>query len=95
MPTQEEVEESPLKETDNREKIERYLSFQKYEKERIANEEKKKKLVDFDKTAEIVFNFFRNLRDDLLEVGKRTGPTSMAAWSPPASSAKSRTACAG
>jgi hypothetical protein len=56
--------------------ITRYKEFQQAEKERINNEKAMKKLVDFDKTAELVFNFFRSLRDDLLEVDKRVGPIS-------------------
>jgi hypothetical protein len=56
--------------------IVRYKEFQQAEKERINNEKAMKKLVDFDKTAELVFNFFRSLRDDLLEVDKRVGPIS-------------------
>lgn len=75
LPTQDEVDASPLKETDDRQKIEKYNLFQQYKKNKIANDEKEKELVDFNNTAETVFNFFRSFRDDLLEVGKRTSPT--------------------
>ena len=54
--------------------IHRYKEFQQAEKERIKNEQSMKKLVDFDQTSEIVFNFFRSLRDDLQEVAKRVSP---------------------
>ncbi len=71
LPTQEEVDESPLKETDDYNKINKYLAFQKYEKERIANEKSKKELTNFNETADAVFNFLRPFRDDVIDIGKR------------------------
>lgn len=60
--------------------IHRYKEFQQAEKERINNEKNLKQLVNFNETADKVFNFFRSLRDNLLEVDKRVGPiTNMAA----------------
>ena len=76
MPTQGEVDDNPLKETDERGKIERYLSFQKYEKERIANEKSKKELVNFSEIAEAVFKFLRPFRDDVQAIPERVGGTS-------------------
>ena len=69
--TQEDIDSSPLKETDDRGKIEKYLAFQKYEKERIANEKAKKELTNFNDTKDAVFNFLRPFRDDVLEIGVR------------------------
>jgi hypothetical protein len=54
--------------------ISRYKEFQQAEKERIKNERDMKELVNFNQTSDIVFNFFRSLRDDLLEVAKRVSP---------------------
>lgn len=51
--------------------IRRYKDFQQAEKERINNEKSLKALVNFNQTADTVFNFLRPLRDDLLEVSKR------------------------
>lgn len=51
--------------------IRRFKDLQQAEKERIANEKSLKTLVDFNKTADTVFNFLRPLRDDLLEISKR------------------------
>jgi hypothetical protein len=56
--------------------IHRYKEFQQAEKERINNEKSLKQLVNFNETADKVFNFFRSLRDNLLEVDKRVGPIS-------------------
>jgi len=59
----------------------RYKSIQSAEKDRIKNEKELKTLVDFNKTADTVFNFIRPLRDDLLEVAKRVSPMAYMAGS--------------
>ena len=53
--------------------IHKYKELQKAESDRIKNDERLKVLVDFNKTADTVFNFLRPFRDDLLEVAKRMG----------------------
>jgi hypothetical protein len=74
IPTSKEVEESPLKETDDYNKINRYLAFQKYEKERIANEKSKKELVLFSEVSDKLFTVLREIRDDLQALPKKVGP---------------------
>jgi len=51
--------------------LRRYKEFQQAEKERIANQKAEKELVNFNVTADTVFNFLRPFRDDCLEIGKR------------------------
>jgi hypothetical protein len=51
--------------------IRRYRDFQSAEKERIANQKAEKELVNFNVTADTVFNFLRPFRDDCMEIGKR------------------------
>ena len=80
-PTQKEVEENPLKPTDERNKIDRYLTFQKYEKERIANERAKKELVNFSEISEAVFKFLRPFRDDIQAISERVAGTARLAKS--------------
>ena len=80
-PTQKEVEENPLKPTDERNKIDRYLIFQKYEKERIANERAKKELVNFSEISEAVFKFLRPFRDDIQAISERVAGTARLAKS--------------
>jgi hypothetical protein len=68
---EEDLKEGPLKVTDSRERIEKHLAFEKAKKERIANEKSEKELVNFNATADSVFNFLRPFRDDVQEIGKR------------------------
>jgi hypothetical protein len=74
LPSREEVENNPLKETDDRAKIEKYLAFQKYEKERIANEKSKNELIRLNDVTDKIFKILRPLRDDLQAFSKRNAP---------------------
>ena len=52
-------------------KIDIDLKTAKLEAQKTKNEKDLKQLVNFNETAETVFNFLRPLRDDLLEIAKR------------------------